>query len=53
MCPKHWKKVPRKLRLRIWGTYRPGQEVDHDLSREYVHVVRLAVVAVAQKETHA
>lgn len=52
MCGPHWRKVPRQLRLRVWGTYRPGQELDHDLSPDYVHAVRLAVVAVARKESH-
>lgn len=50
MCGPHWRKVPRKLRQRVWGSYRPGQEIDHNPSGDYVRAVRLAVLTVAEKE---
>lgn len=53
MCGHHWRRVPRKLRQRIWGTWRPGQQYDHDPSPDFVHAVRLAILTVAQKERAA
>lgn len=35
-CREHWYKLPKELRDRIWAAYRPGQESDGLLSREYV-----------------
>jgi hypothetical protein len=37
-CKKHWFKLPRNLREKIWGAYRIGQEVNLTPSREYVKV---------------
>lgn len=37
-CKKHWFALPKYLRDRIWATYRPGQEKDLDVSREYLDV---------------
>lgn len=39
-CLHHWKKLPRDLRMRIWGAYRPGQEEDLDVSSKYIEVAR-------------
>ena len=27
MCHRHWFKVPKEIRDRVWKHYRPGQEV--------------------------
>jgi len=35
-CSKHWFKLPKHLRDKIWATYRPGQEVTMTPSREYL-----------------
>lgn len=35
-CKKHWFKIPKHLRDRIWATYRPGQEVNMTPSAEYL-----------------
>jgi hypothetical protein len=37
---KHWFALPHKLRARIWRTYRPGQENDRDVSRDYLAAAR-------------
>ena len=51
MCRKHWYMVPKRLRDRIWATYRPGQEVDKEPSREYLNAAMEAVNAVADFES--
>lgn len=35
-CKPHWFALPKRLRDRIWATYRPGQEITKDPSREYL-----------------
>lgn len=35
-CRRHWFMLPAALRNRIWLTYRAGQEIDLDVSREYM-----------------
>lgn len=49
-CRKHWFMVPKRLRDRIWATYRRGQEDDKRPSIAYLHAAREAVIAVAKKE---
>lgn len=39
-CKPHWFTIPRRLRDRIWKTYRPGQENTLDPSPEYVRTAR-------------
>lgn len=34
-CKQHWFRLPKRLRDRIWATYRPGQEITKDPSPEY------------------
>ena len=38
-CKKHWFKLPKAIRDRIWQTYRPGQEDDKNPSPDYWEVV--------------
>lgn len=35
-CKEHWFRLPKRLRDRIWATYRPGQEVSLTPSAEYI-----------------
>lgn len=37
-CKRHWFKLPKYLRDKVWATYRPGQEKDRDVSQEYLDV---------------
>lgn len=37
-CAKHWYVLPKRLRDRVWATFRPGQEVNFTPSREYLDV---------------
>ena len=39
-CRAHWYRLPQSLRMRIWQTYRPGQEDTLTPSAEYVTVAR-------------
>lgn len=41
-CKAHWYRLPEELRLRIWRTFRPGQEKTKTPSREYVEAARAA-----------
>ena len=50
MCIRHWRMVPRTLQQKIWATYRIGQEIRKDPTREYLDAQRAAVRAVEQKE---
>lgn len=37
-CKKHWFRLPKEFRDRIWETYVPGQEVRKDPSVEYLEI---------------
>lgn len=39
-CRRHWFKLPKALRDRVWAAYVPGQEQRLDPSREYLAVAR-------------
>lgn len=39
-CMKHWMRLPKRLRDKIWATFRPGQETNWTPSREYVMVAK-------------
>ena len=39
-CLRHWKRIPKHLRDRIWDAFRPGQETNRTPSREYVRAAR-------------
>lgn len=51
MCLAHWRRVPRVLQLKIWSTYRAGQEIDKRPSAEYLAVVALVQGWIAGKVT--
>lgn len=50
MCRKHWYMLSQSLRDRIWATYRRGQEIMKDPSREYLKAADEAIEHVATKE---
>lgn len=50
MCTKHWRMVPKALQAAVWATYRAGQEVRKDPTREYLAAADAAIDAVAEKE---
>jgi len=50
MCKKHWFKLSRILRSRIWATYRVGQCDDKSPSNEYCIAARECVISIARKE---
>ena len=35
-CRRHWFRLPKRIRDRIWETYRPGQEIDKQPSEDYL-----------------
>lgn len=37
-CKKHWFRLPKTLRNRIWATYKTGQEITKTPSRAYLKV---------------
>lgn len=39
-CKPHWKALPTRLQNRIWAAYRPGQEIDRDVSADYLAAAR-------------
>ena len=53
MCRGHWFMVPKPLRDEVWRTYRPGQEITKDPTREYLDVTDVAIREVAKKEIAA
>lgn len=51
-CGRHWGMVPRRLQVKLWRVYVPGQEQRKDPTPEYLVVAEECVVAVAVKEGH-
>ena len=39
-CKKHWFKLPKLLRTRIWATYKEGQEITKTPSPAYLLVAK-------------
>ena len=50
MCPKHWRRVPKKIQRQVWATYRDGQCDDMKPSAEWHLAADAAICAVALKE---
>lgn len=46
MCLQHWARLPLRLKRDVWGTYRKGQELDGEISREYLDAVNAAVAYI-------
>lgn len=49
-CARHWYRLPRRLRDRIWRAYRPGQERDKRPSAAYIEAARAARLWAEQQE---
>ncbi len=49
-CRRHWFMLPKKLRDRIWRTYRTGQCDDWEITHEYAEAARAAVVYLAERD---
>lgn len=39
-CKQHWFALPKRLRDKVWATYRPGQEITKTPSASYINVVK-------------
>lgn len=50
MCRSHWFSLPKRLRDRIWATYRPGQCDDWNISQAYSEAAKECVRFIAAKE---
>ena len=50
MCRRHWFSLPKRLKARIWATYRDGQCDDWQISHAYADAAREAVTFIAAKE---
>ena len=50
MCPYHWFKLPRRLRDAVWSAYRPGQEIDGDVSEDWIKAAEETREWVAVRE---
>jgi hypothetical protein len=47
-CLKHWRKLPKHLRDKIWATFKPGQEVSKTPTRAYIEVAREVQAWIAE-----
>jgi hypothetical protein len=50
-CMKHWMRLPKRLRDKIWATFRPGQETNWTPSREYVKVAKEVQLWISCEES--
>jgi hypothetical protein len=50
MCARHWRMVPPQTKADIWAHYRPGQEVDKRVTKEYLFAMEMAINCVAAAE---
>jgi hypothetical protein len=50
-CSRHWFMLSKRLRDRIWATFRPGQETNWTPSREYVAVAREVQLWISIEES--
>ena len=50
-CMKHWMRLPKRLRDKIWATFRPGQEKNWTPSREYVKVAKEVQLWISCEES--
>ena len=53
LCKRHWFRLPKALRDRIWATYRAGQCDDMSPSPSYCEAAKAAVTYLAEKEGKA
>jgi hypothetical protein len=48
-CKGHWFRLPTILRLRIWATYAPGQEVSGTPSGAYLEAAKQVQAWIAEQ----
>jgi hypothetical protein len=48
-CKPHWFALPKRLRDRIWATYRRGQEVTKTPSAAYIEVANEVQAWIAEQ----
>ena len=51
-CKLHWFALPAPLRMRIWKTYRPGQEKTLTPSAQYLEVVQQVQAWIISNPIH-
>lgn len=39
-CLKHWRRLPQRLRAKVWAAYVPGQEITKTPSAAYIAVAK-------------
>lgn len=39
-CKYHWFLIPPEMRSKLWGAYRPGQEIDKNPSEAYIWIAQ-------------
>lgn len=50
MCPRHWRRVPRRTQIAVYRYYRSGQCQDMNPSPEWHAAADVAIAQVAFKE---
>lgn len=50
MCKFHWFILPKRMRDRIWRTYRIGQCDDWNISKEYSEIAKECIRFIAKEE---
>lgn len=50
MCARHWRMVPFGLRKEVYNAYKPGQDIYHNPSPEWLHFAKEAIAAVREIE---
>jgi hypothetical protein len=50
LCKRHWFMLPKKMRDRIWHTYRDGQCDDWNISHEYAEAAKAAIQYLGMRE---
>lgn len=49
-CKPHWFKLPYGLRVQIWSSFEPGQEVSLTPSDDYLEAARAVQEWIAEQE---
>jgi len=50
MCKSHWFTLPKRLRDKIWDTYRVGQCDDWNITKEYSEAAKECIKYLARFE---
>lgn len=51
-CKKHWFKLPKNLRDKVWIAYRPGQEETLNVSQYYFEVMDEIEIWIKENSEH-